>query len=68
MHQLSDQQKINIKISLVLNVANTIKNRFKNKILHNKIRSRHASNPLKYGCVTVNKIIVTLWLVYAATK
>jgi len=66
MHQLSDLLKINVKINLEVNLADMTTNRFKNKILHTKLRSRHASNPLKYGCVTWEKI--TLWLVYAPTE
>ncbi len=45
-----------------------IKNKLENKIHHTKIRSRHASNYLQYGCVTVNKYSITIWLVYAPTK
>ena len=54
MHQLSDLLKINVKANLEVNVADITKNKFKNKILHTKVRSRHASNQLKYGCVTEN--------------
>jgi len=68
MHQLNNLLKIKVKIYLEVNVADMTKNRLKNKILHTKIRSRHAFNPLKYGCVTGNKIIITLWLVYAPTE
>ena len=65
MHQLSKILKINVKINMEVNVVDMIKNKLKNKILHTKIRSKHASNPLKYGCVTENKIIISLLLVYA---
>ena len=68
MHQLFDLLKINVKLNLEVNVVNMTTNKLKNKIPHTKIRSRHASNPLNYDCVTVNKRIVTLWLVYAATE
>jgi len=44
------------------------KNKFENKILHTKIRSRHASKPLQYGCVTGNNKSTTIWLVLASTK
>jgi len=44
------------------------KNRFKNKILHTKNRSRHVSNPLKYGYITGNKKIITLWLLNKGTE
>ena len=60
--------KITVKMDLEKNVANMNKNKLKNMILHTKNRSRHASNPLKYDCVTGNKRIITLWLVYAATE
>ncbi len=68
MHQLSNLLKIKVKINLKVNVADMTTNRLKNKILHTKIRSRDASNELKYGCVTENKTIITLWLVYAPTE
>ena len=51
-----------------VNVADMTKNRIKNKILHTKNRLKHASNPLNYDCVTGNKRIVTLWLLYAVTE
>ena len=44
------------------------KNKLGNKIFHTKIRSKHASNPLQYGCVTENKIKITIWLVNAPTE
>ena len=68
MQQQSDLLTINVKIILEANVADMTKNRLKNKILHTKIRLKHASNPLNYDCVTGNIKIVTLWLVYAATE
>ena len=60
MHQLSDLLKINVKINLEVNVVDMTKNKLKNKIFHTIIRSEHASNPLKYGCVTGNKNIYHL--------
>ncbi len=68
MHQQSDLLKIKVKINLGVNVVDMIRNKLKNKILHTKNRSRYASNLLKYGCVTENKLIITLWLVYAPTE
>jgi len=47
--------KVNVKINLKVNVSDKTKNRLQNKIHHTKIRSRHASNPFKYDCVTGNK-------------
>ena len=32
------------------------KNKLKNRIHHTKVRSSHAFNPIKYGCVTENKM------------
>ena len=60
MHKLSKILKITVKINLEVNVADMTKNKLENKILHTKIRSRHASNPLKYGCVTGHIKIITL--------
>jgi len=69
MHQLSDLLKINVKTILEVNVADMTTNRLKNKILHTKLRSRHASNPLKYGCVTGNKIVITLgWCMHQLSE
>ena len=65
MHQLSNILKIIVKINLEVIVADITKNKLENKILHTKIRSIHASTPLKYGCVTGNIKLITLWLVYA---
>jgi len=55
MHQLSNIQKINVKIDLEVHVADMTKNKLENKILHTKLWSTHISNPLQYGCVTENK-------------
>ena len=55
MQQVSKIVKINVKMNLEVNVADMTKNRLENKILHTKDRSRHASNPLKYDCVTGKK-------------
>ena len=52
---MSDLLKINVTINLEVNVVNMTTNRLKNKILHTKIRLRHASNPLKNGCATGKK-------------
>ena len=65
MQQQSKILTINVTINLEVNVADMTKNRLKNKILHTKISSRHASNPLRYDCVTGNKIIITLLSMYA---
>jgi len=55
MQQVSKIVKINIKINLEVNAVNMTKNKLKSKIHHTKIRSIHASNPFKYGCVHGNK-------------
>jgi len=55
MQQLCKILQVNVKINLEVNVVDMTKNKLKNKIHHTKIRSRHASNPLQYGCVTGNK-------------
>jgi len=68
MHQLSNLLKINVKINSEVYVVDMTKNKFKNKFLHTKIWSRHASHPLKYGCVIGNKKLITLWLVCALTE
>ena len=68
MQKLSNILKINVKINMEVNVADMTKNKLENKILHTKIRSIHASNPLKYACVTENKNSLTIWLVYAPTE
>jgi len=54
MHQLSNQLKINVKINFEINVVDMTNNKYKNKIVHTKIRSRHAANPLKYSVITGN--------------
>jgi len=55
MHQPSKILKINVKINIEVNVADMTENKFKNKIHHTKIKSRHAFNPFKYDCVIGNK-------------
>ena len=56
MQKLSNVQQINVKIQLEVNVVDMTKNTLKNKFHHTKIRSRHASNPLKYGYITGNGV------------
>ena len=68
MQKLSNLLKINVKIHLEVNVADITKNKLGNMILHTKIRSKHAPNPLQYGCVTENKKSITIGLVYAPTE
>ena len=64
MHQLSMILKILVNKNLEVNVADMNKNKLENKILHTKIRLRHASNPLQYNCDTENNKSTTIWLVY----
>ena len=68
MQQLSKIPQINVKINLEVNVTDMTKNRLNNEILHTKIRSRHASDPLQYGCVTGNNNSTIIWLVYVPTQ
>jgi len=68
LHELSNILKINVKINLEVNVVDMTKNILQNKILHTKIRSRHAFNPLQYGCVTKNNNSINIGLVYAPTQ
>jgi len=55
MHQQSKLMKINVMINFEVNVVEMIKNKIQHKIHHTKIMSKHATNPLKNGCVTGNK-------------
>ena len=54
MQKLSNILQINVEMNLEVNVVDMTK-KLKHKIDHTKIRSRHASNPLKYDCVIGNK-------------
>ncbi len=45
MHQLSNLLKINVKINMVVNVADMTKLKLQNKFFHTKIGTRHAANP-----------------------
>ncbi len=44
-------------INFEVNVVDMTKNKLENKFLHTKIRSKHASHTLQYGCVTEKKKI-----------